>query len=154
MVNENLQKDDKIVVYTCLVMQKRLRTLQSLLGTCRSAELHTLQQTSNQRFLKALTVVQEVPGDWHTSLHMLASIYNLYDHCFLEEFQGLLHWKNINKDVRSCYFQASRLVTFVHDELRRFFIHQFVSERACTMKRKNRVLRSTLQESPLNLVPF
>ena len=81
-------------------------------------------------FLKALTVIQEVPGDWHTGVNMLSSIYNVYYHGFLEEFQGLLHWKweNVKKDVRSCYFQVSWLATFVHDELCQLFIHIFVSD--------------------------
>ena len=36
--------------------------------------------------------------------------------------------ERINKEVSSCYFQATRLITFVHDELIRFLGHQFVSE--------------------------
>ena len=58
---------------------------------------------------------------------MLASIYNLYYVRFLDKFKDLLGWKKVNKDVRSCYFQAHRLVTFVSDKLMSFFIHQFVS---------------------------
>ena len=42
---------------------------------------------------------------------------------------GSASLRNISKDVRSCYFQASWLVTFVHDELCQFFIHKFVSDR-------------------------
>jgi len=32
--------------------------------------------------------------------------------------------------VNKCYFQSTRLITFVHDELLRFFTHQFISERS------------------------
>ena len=80
-------------------------------------------------FVKSLSVVMEIPGDWHASMSMLTSIHNLYYDGFLDCFQELLKWKRIHKDVRSCYFQAMRLTTFVHDELMRFFIHQFVSSR-------------------------
>ena len=61
---------------------------------------------------------------------MLTSIYNLYYVGFLDQFQDLLHWEKINKDVRSCYYLASRLVEFVSKEMMRFFIHQFVSSRS------------------------
>ena len=81
-------------------------------------------------FLEALTCVRDLPGDWHTGLNTLTSIYNLYYVGFLDQFQDLLGWKKINKDVRSCYYGASRLVEFVSDELMRFFIHQFVSSRS------------------------
>ena len=60
---------------------------------------------------------------------MLHSIFNVYYVGFLDQFQDHLYWKRINKDVSGCYFQAKRLVEFVHNELMRFFIHQFVSER-------------------------
>ena len=36
---------------------------------------------------------------------------------FLDQFQDLLGWKRINKDVLLCYYQASRLVEFVSEEL-------------------------------------
>ena len=81
-------------------------------------------------FLEALTCVRDLPGDWHTGLNALTSIYNLYYVGFLDQFQDLLHWKKINKDVCSCYYLASRLVEFVSEELMRFFIHQFVSSRS------------------------
>ena len=83
-------------------------------------------------FLQALDCVVELPGDWHTGLNTLTSIYNLYYVGFLDQFQDHLYWKRINKDVRSCYYQAQRLVTFVHDELMRFFVHQFVATRERT----------------------
>ena len=81
-------------------------------------------------FLEALTCVRDLLGDWYTGLNTLASMYNLYYVGFLDQFQDLLAWKKINKDVCSCYYLASRLVEFVSDELMRFFIHQFVSSRA------------------------
>ena len=41
-----------------------------------------------------------------------------------------MQWKRINSDVSQCYFQATRLIIFVHDELLRFFTHQFISQRS------------------------
>ena len=41
-------------------------------------------------FLKALTQVMPFPGDWHTSLNMLTSIYKLYYDGFLDQFQSML----------------------------------------------------------------
>ena len=71
--------------------------------------------------LQALEAVIELPGDWHAGLSMLQSIYSLYYVGFLNQIQSLLGWKRINQDVRGCYYQASRLVIFVHDELMRLF---------------------------------
>ena len=73
--------------------------------------------------------VRELPGDWHTGLNMLTSIYNHFYVGFLDQFQDLLGWNRINKEVRCCYFHASRLCEFVSDKLMRFFIHQFVLTR-------------------------
>ena len=90
-----------------------------------------------EMFLQALDCVVELPGDWHTGLNSLTTIYNLYYVGFLDQFQDHLHRKRINKDVRSCYFQAQRLVTFVHDELTRFWVHQFVGTREHTVDAKD-----------------
>ena len=77
-------------------------------------------------FLQALEVVVEILGDWHTCLNMLTSIYSLYYAGFPDQFQALLGWKKVNKDVCPCYFQASCLVTFISDELMRFlFVNLF-----------------------------
>ena len=67
--------------------------------------------------MKALSVVMALPGDWHTGLNIAQTIYNYCYTGFLEHFQELLGWKRINKDVSSCYYQAKRLIAFVHDEL-------------------------------------
>ena len=80
-------------------------------------------------FLKAPARVVDIPGDWHTGLNILHSIYSLYYVGFLDQFQSLLYWKRTNKDISGCYYQAQTLVKFVHKELMHFFIHQFVSER-------------------------
>ena len=50
----------------------------------------------------------------------------------MDQFLELLGWKRVNKEVSQCYFQATRLIAFVHDELNRLFAHQYVAERAET----------------------
>ena len=80
-------------------------------------------------FLKALSRVMSAPGDWHTGLNMLTSIYKFYYDGFLDQFQSLLGWQRIEKDVRNNYHQSLRLVTFVHDELYRVLLHKFVATR-------------------------
>ena len=59
----------------------------------------------------------------------ITSIYNLYYTGFLDQFQELLGWKQISKEPRSCYYQCTRLVTFVAEELTRFFMHSFINGR-------------------------
>ena len=83
-------------------------------------------------FLKALEVVMDLPGDWHTGLNMAQTIYSYCYVGFLDQFQELLGWKRVNKEVSQCYFQATRLIAFVHDELNCLFAHQYVAERAET----------------------
>ena len=38
-------------------------------------------------------------------------------------------WKRVNKEVEGCYYQASRLVKLVNDELHRFTMQEFVSKK-------------------------
>jgi hypothetical protein len=59
----------------------------------------------------------DLPLDWHTGLNMVQFIFNVMYVGFLDQFQSLLGWKKVNKDVSSCYFQATWLMTFVFDEL-------------------------------------
>ena len=80
-------------------------------------------------FLQPLEYAVEIPGDWYMGLNMLTSIYSIYYHGFLNQSEDLPGWKGLNKDARSCYFQSSRLVTFVHDELMRSSVHQFIANR-------------------------
>jgi len=54
-------------------------------------------------FLKALSVVMTFPGDWHLGLNMAQTVFNYCYTGFLDEFQSLLQWKRINKEVSSCY---------------------------------------------------
>ena len=78
--------------------------------------------------LKAVSVVMTLRGDWHTELNMAQTIFTYGYAGFLEEFQAMLGWKRINKDVSSSYYQSTQLITFVFEELTRFFVHQFVAQ--------------------------
>lgn len=76
---------------------------------------HISYSTSNIQsdiFLKALSVVIQMPGDWHTGLNMGQSIFNYCYVGFLDQFQELLDWKRISKDVSKDYFQSRGLITF------------------------------------------
>ena len=93
---------------------------------------YSAANVQSEIFLKALTVVMDLPGDWHAGLCKVQSIFNYCYVGFLDQFQDHLDWKRISKDVSSCYYQATRLMTFVFDELTRFFAHQYISERVDT----------------------
>ena len=68
------------------------------------------------------------PGDWHTGMNSLQSIYKIFWDPLLKPMKEHLRWKNIRKDVRDCYYQASSLVTLMNRELNRAFLHEFISE--------------------------
>ena len=61
-------------------------------------------------------------------MNMLQSIFKVWYTPLLSKFQTLLGWKRIQADVRGCYYQASRLVNFVYDEMLRYLMHLFISD--------------------------
>ena len=89
---------------------------------------YSVANLQGEVFLTALEVVMRLPGDWHTGLNMAQPIYTFFYEGFLDEFQNILSWKRIYKDVSKSYFQSVRLLTFVFDELMRFFTHQYISD--------------------------
>ena len=134
-----LQDDDR----TCLLADdyesrrvyiygdgKRIENMAKFVRDMQAQQISfTEANMQSEIFLKALTCVRDLLGDWHTGLNALTSIFNLYYVGFLNQFQDLLGWKKINKDVWSCYYQSSRLVECVSNELTRFFVHQFFLSR-------------------------
>ena len=62
---------------------------------------YSLANLQSEIFPKVMTIAVEVPGDWHINFNQLQSIYNLYYVVFLNQFQDLLSWKRINKDVQT-----------------------------------------------------
>ena len=78
-------------------------------------------------FENALKTVQSMPGDWHTGLNMLQSIFKPFYNTLLDPIKDLLKWKRVNDEVKGCYYQASRLVKLTNEELHRFMMQRFVS---------------------------
>lgn len=90
---------------------------------------YSTSSIQSEVFLEALSVIMQMLGDWHTELNMAQSVYNYCYVGLLDQFQELLDWKRISKDVSKNYYQATRLIPFVHDEMIWFFAHQFISKR-------------------------
>ena len=107
------------------------KTVENMTKFVRDMQIRRISYSTanvqSEIFLEALSAIKKFPGDWHTGLNMLTSIYKLYYVGFLDQFQDMLEWKRVNDDVSKCYYQAGRLVTFVSDELTRFFAHQYIS---------------------------
>ena len=68
---------------------------------------YSIANLQGEVFLEAMSCVRNLPVDWHTGLNLLTSMYNLYYVRFLDQFQDILGWNRINKEVRTCYFHAS-----------------------------------------------
>ena len=96
----------------------------------------TLNDMNEQcdEFEKALDTLMSLPGDWHTGLNMVGSIFKTFYKPLLQPVQDLLQWKRINYKVSKCYYQASRLIKLTNAELHRFLLQNFVSERWSTYK--------------------
>lgn len=80
-----------------------------------------------QIFLDAFNRVMFLPGDWHTGMNMLQSIFKVFWADILKPFRDLLKWKRISNDVRGCYFQASRLVQYSNDVVTSYLIRLYIS---------------------------
>ena len=98
---------------------------------------YSVANLQGEMFLKAVSTIMDLPGDWHAGLAMAQSIYNIYFVGFLDQFMDLLGWNKIYFEVSKCYYQATRLITFVHDELHRFLTHQFIAERIASPDEKD-----------------
>ena len=59
---------------------------------------------------------------------MLQSIMIIFWDGLLEPPKSLLSWKKIWKDARKCFYQGSRLVLFVYEELVSVLMHTYVSD--------------------------
>ena len=68
------------------------------------------------------------PGDWHTGMNMMQGLYNIYWHMILKHMKKWLKIARLSKDVRNCYFEASRLILFCNREFARYLWHDFISE--------------------------
>jgi hypothetical protein len=93
-------------------------------------------ELSNQLlvFDQALSQVMDLPGDWHAGLSMLSSIVSLFYESLLKPVADMLKWKRVNKERNKCYYQTSRLVSIIHQQLLKMTWQRYVSERYGTMK--------------------
>ncbi len=59
-------------------------------------------------------------------MNMLQSIYKLFWTNLLKQLQDIFGWKRISKDVRGCYFQASRLAKYVNHVVSTYFFRSYM----------------------------
>ena len=104
-------------------------------------------------FEKALKRLIIIPGDWHAGLTMVQSIFNIFWDSFLEPIKTTLGWQRVNKDARGCYFQASRLINFVHTELITVLMESFIGKTHLSLMDKFMVQEET-DQSEANYVCF
>ena len=89
----------------------------------------TFKESSMQAeiFLESFRNIMFLPGNWHTGMNMLQSIYKVFWTDILSPIKSFLGWKQISKDVQGCYFQAACLVRYIHNKLSRYLLQCFVS---------------------------
>jgi hypothetical protein len=89
----------------------------------------TFEESSLQAdiFLESFRNIMFLPGDWHTGMNMLQSINKVFWTDILGPMKLFLGWKRIAKDVRGCYFQAARLVRYIHNSMSTYLLRCFVS---------------------------
>ncbi len=89
----------------------------------------TFEESSTQAkiFLDSFCNIMFMPGDWHTGMNMLKSIYKVFWTDILSPMKTFLGWKQISKDVCVCYFQAARLVRYMHNVTSMYLMQCYVS---------------------------
>jgi hypothetical protein len=89
----------------------------------------TFEESSMQAeiFLESFWNIMFLPGDWHTGMNMLQSVYKVFWADILGPMKLFLGWKRIAQDVRGCYFQAVQLVRYIHNSLSTYLLLCFVS---------------------------
>ena len=68
------------------------------------------------------------PGDWHAGLTCLQTVYNIFWDDILCSVCKKLKWKRVGKDVRDCYFNASRLLRYTYHQLLKILMQNYISE--------------------------
>ena len=79
-------------------------------------------------FLDAMSNIMFIPGDWHTGMNYLQSIYKVFWDVLLRPLKDMLGWSRITKDVRGCYYQASRLLVYCHQQFTRYLLQDYISK--------------------------
>jgi hypothetical protein len=70
-------------------------------------------------FTEAMKQIVPIPGDWHTSMHLLVVIFLLFCGGFLQVFQYVIQWRNIVKDPKERFQKSSDFVDLIVGELKR-----------------------------------
>ncbi len=78
-------------------------------------------------YLESFNNIMFLPGDWPTSMNMLQKIYKVFWVDILNPIKIMLGWKRISRDVHGCYFQAVRLVRYIHNAMSTYLLHCYVS---------------------------
>jgi len=79
-------------------------------------------------FLDAFECAVFVPGDWHTGMNILQSINKVYWDVLIWPMRDYLKWTRWTKDVRKCYYTASKGVLFMNAEGTRCLMQKFMSD--------------------------
>jgi len=71
-----------------------------------------------------------LPSDWHAGLSILQSTMNIVLNGVLQPI-GIkcLGWRRIQKDARNCYFQDSRLVMYIYQQLSAVLMQLFATQK-------------------------
>ncbi len=111
----------------CFGDQKTFKNSSAFINKLSNRSL-LFEETSIQAkiFLEAFKKVMFLPGDWHTGMNMLQSIYKLFWTDLLKPLRDLLGWKRISKDIQSCYYQVSRLVKYTNDVVLAYLLRAYV----------------------------
>ena len=78
-------------------------------------------------FLESCWSIMFLLGDWHTRMNMLHLVYKVFWTNIIGPMKLFLGWKRITKDVCGCYFQAARLVRYIHNSISTYLLQCFVS---------------------------
>ena len=60
-------------------------------------------------------------------MNMMQSIYNIYWHILLKHMKKWLKIERLSKDVRGCYFEASRLIVYCNRKFSCYMWHLFIT---------------------------
>ena len=87
----------------------------------------SLEESSHQAevFLDCFTNTMMMPGDWHTVMNAVQSLFKVYYDILIEPMKDFLGWSRIASDVRSNYYQSSTLMMFMNREYSRYLMHCF-----------------------------
>ena len=70
---------------------------------------------------EATSVLNPLPGDWHTLLHILVAIYKFAYGGFIQAFQTTVQFRNIVKDPTERFQKSADLLTLILGEIWREF---------------------------------